>query len=135
MITKEDNQYELPIRHLKLSNGDQLVSYVNSSSADETIILEHPCLLNLYKEKDASFTYYFTRYMPLSDSGVIYVNSSNIVAYSDVSQDVQDKYIRAALRSRDPELEEELELDESEEDLDNEYDADDLYGEISFEIH
>lgn len=108
MIQSEDD-IELPIRHIKLSNGDQLVSYVNSSSVGETILLEHPCLLNLFKEKDSTLTYYFTRYMPLSNTGLVHVNGANIVAYTNVTQDVQDRYIRAALKYNDNSEEEDYE--------------------------
>lgn len=88
-----------PIRNLKLVNGDQIVAYINSESSADTIILEHPCQLNLYKEKDSTLTYYFTKYMPLSKYGIIRLNSSNIVAYTDISEEVEEKYIRAALSS------------------------------------
>lgn len=126
MIQFEDD-FELPIRHIKLSNGDQLVSYVSSASSGDTIVLEHPCLLNLFKEEDSTFTYYFTRYMPLSNTGIIHVNGSNIVAYTDVTQDVQDKYIRAALRYNSD--------NEEREEEDYEEDSFDSYETESFLIH
>jgi len=112
MIQFEDDEFELPVRHIKLSNGEQLVSYVSASSTGDTILLEHPCLLNLHKEKDSTLTYYFTRYMPLSASGIITVNGNNIVSYTDVTRDVQDKYIRAALRYNEEEVGEEEDYEE-----------------------
>jgi hypothetical protein len=125
MIQFEDD-FELPIRHIKLSNGEQLVSYVSSSSVGDTIVLENPCLLNLFKEEDSTFTYYFTRYMPLSDTGLIHVNGANIVAYTDVTQDVQDRYIRAALKYHEKDDEEEEDYEE---------DSFDSYETESFSIH
>ena len=119
-----------PIRNLKLVNGDQIVAYINSESSSDTIILEHPCQLNLYKEKDSTLTYYFTRYMPLSKYGVIRLNASNIVAYTDVSEEVEEKYIRAALNSfestKNP-------IADDEDDEEDDYDDELEYG--SFSIH
>lgn len=112
----EDMSSLQPIRNIKLTNGDQIVSYVNPESSSETLVLEHPCQLNLYKEKDSSLTYYFTRYMPLSSDDVIRLNVNAVVAYTNVSEEVEAKYIKAALQyeygSSEDEDEDDFEIEE-----------------------
>lgn len=87
------------IKNIKLANGDQIISAISTKSSIDLIILEHPFQLNLIKAKDNNVRYYFTKYMPLSGNDIIYLNVNNIVAYTTVSPDVEERYVSAVLES------------------------------------
>lgn len=94
------DENDLNIKHIKLSNGDEIVTLVDNIVGDD-IILEFPLLLNSIQTAEGSYTYYFTKYMALTDDLVVHLNGKNIIAYSTVSEEVEDKYIRASLNYRE----------------------------------
>ena len=82
---------DLNIKHLKLINGEEIISLVNQSIGDD-LILEFPLLLNSIYDNNTN-TYYFTKYMNLTNDSLIHMNVRNIIAYSSVTDDIKRKYI------------------------------------------
>jgi len=96
---------DVNIKHIKFVNGEEIVSIVDDIRGDN-IILEHPLQLNSIMNNGGSYTYYFTKYMPLNDDVIVYANASNIIAYSNVSDDIKERYIKASISYKeDPEKE------------------------------
>jgi hypothetical protein len=93
------NISDTAIKNIKLTNGDQIISAISTKSSIDLIILEYPFQLNLIKEKNNNIRYYFTKYMPLSGNNIINLNVNSIVAYTNVSGDVEERYIQAVLDS------------------------------------
>lgn len=93
---------DLPIKHIRLVNGDQIVSYVQRLE-DDSVILEQPLqlhpVMSTNQRESKTYTFYFTRYMPLTDNRLVHLNPVNIVTYSDVTDDVMERYISSALEA------------------------------------
>jgi len=90
---------DLPIKHIRLVNGDQIVSYIQKLE-DDTVLLEQPLQLHIVNKHELnSYSFYFTRYMPLSADSAVHLNPVNIVTYSDVTEDVMERYIASALEA------------------------------------
>lgn len=93
---------DLPIKHIRLVNGDQIVSYVQRLE-DDSVILEQPLqlhpVMSTNERESKTYTFYFTRYMPLTDNRIVHLNPVNIVTYSDVTDDVMERYISSALEA------------------------------------
>lgn len=93
---------DLPIKHIRLVNGDQIVSYVQRLE-DDSVILEQPLqlhpVISTNERESKTYTFYFTRYMPLTDNRLVHLNPVNIVTYSDVTDDVMERYISSALEA------------------------------------
>lgn len=102
--------------HLKLQNGDDLVAFVTESK-DDQVRMEFPALLT--KQENG---YQFTKWFPFSTSKNVYhVDKSNIMEYSDVSDDVKQNYIMYAVHTTNnkyrPPDEQDLDFDEFIDDL------------------
>ena len=91
--------HDMHIKNIKLANGDQIISAINTNSSSDLIVLEHPFQLNIIKTKDDNIRYYFTKYMPLSGNNIINLNVNSIVAYTNVSDDVEERYVQAVLQT------------------------------------
>lgn len=76
---------DLNIKHLKLINGEEVISLVNQTVGDD-LILEFPLLLNSIYDNNTN-TYYFTKYMNLTNDNLIHMNFRNIIAYSSVTDE------------------------------------------------
>lgn len=96
---------DLNIKHLKLINGEEIISLVNQSIGDD-LILEFPLLLNTIYDNNSN-TYYFTKYMNLTNDSLIHMNVRNIIAYSTVTDDIKRKYIVSSLSYKEDQLLEE----------------------------
>ena len=96
---------DLNIKHLKLINGEEIISLVNQSIGDD-LILEFPLLLNSIYDNNTN-TYYFTKYMNLTNDSLIHMNVRNIIAYSSVTDDIKRKYIVSSLSYKEDQLLEE----------------------------
>ena len=96
---------DLNIKHLKLINGEEIISLVNQSIGDD-LILEFPLLLNTIYDNNTN-TYYFTKYMNLTNDSLIHMNVRNIIAYSTVTDDIKRKYIVSSLSYKEDQLLEE----------------------------
>ena len=96
---------DLNIKHLKLINGEEIISLVNQSIGDD-LILEFPLLLNTIYDNNSN-TYYFTKYMNLTNDSLIHMNVRNIIAYSSVTDDIKRKYIVSSLSYKEDQLLEE----------------------------
>jgi hypothetical protein len=115
------NINDMHIKNIKLTNGDQIISAISTKSSVDLIILDNPFQLNLIKAKDNNIRYYFTKYMPLSGNDVVYLNVNNIVAYTAVSSDVEERYISAVLETA-------VSDDDGDTDDDTDDDIDDFYS-------
>jgi len=112
---------EYEIQHIKLTSGDEVISIVSGREGNNTL-LEYPMKLNHYMHNENE-VYYFTEYMPMSETDIVYLNSDNIVAFSLVQESVKEKYVRACLKSKADSLLESVKEIESESDPDT-----DLYN-------
>lgn len=91
---------DIDIKHIKLSNGEEIVSFINSIKGDD-VILEFPLMLNSVYNNNSTYTYYFTRFMNLTNDNIIHLNTRNIIAYSTVSDEIKERYIRASLNYKE----------------------------------
>jgi len=89
---------DINIRHIKLVNGEEIISLVDKIESDN-VILEFPMLLNTIFDNTSTYTYYFTRWMALADDDdhMVSVNLRNIIAYSNVKDAIKEKYIRTSM--------------------------------------
>lgn len=110
-MTENDPLDSMDIQHIKLSDGSEIVAYINSTEGN-MIITERPMLINSVKTTNGFDTYYFTKYMPFAKVNLIKFNSRNVISASEVNNDIKDKYVRAALQS---DTEDELDHDDAEE--------------------
>jgi len=86
---------ELNIQQFNLSSGDSIIGLVKSISGT-LVVVEKP--LSIARSvSNGMEAHYFSVYMPLSESNMVKINYSNIVAMSDVSVEIKEKYIRTCL--------------------------------------
>jgi hypothetical protein len=97
-MIEDDPLDTMNIQHIKLSDGSEIVAYINSTEGN-FIVAERPMLINSVKTTNGFDTYYFTNYMPFAKVNLIKLNSRNVISASEVNTDIKDKYVRAALQS------------------------------------
>ena len=98
MTESTDPLDDMDVQHIKLTDGNEIIGYINST--DKAIILmERPMILNLAMTTNGNDTYYFTKYFPFAKSNIVKINSRNVVSASEVRSDIKEKYIQAALKS------------------------------------
>ena len=97
-MTENDPLDDVNIQHIKLSDGSEIISYINGFEG-AMIIMERPMILNLAMTAGGNDTYFFTRYMQFAKNTLIKVNSRNVISSSEVRNDIKEKYIQAAVRS------------------------------------
>jgi hypothetical protein len=114
MIEENDSLEDMDIQHVKLSDGSEIVTYINSTEG-ASIIVERPMNLNLVTAANGYDTYYFTKYFPFAKNNLVKLNSRNVISASEVTSEIKEKYIRAALRSDNT-----SDIDNGMEDLDDE---------------
>lgn len=98
MIEENDPLDTMDIQHVKLSDGSEIVTYINSTEG-ASIILERPMNLNLVTTANGYDTYFFTKYFPFAKHNLVKLNSRNVISASEVTDEIKEKYIRAALKS------------------------------------
>ena len=97
-MTEQTYFDEFEIQHIKFTSGDEVISIVSGREGDH-LLLEHPMKINVMSNGENE-VYFFTEYMPLAETDITYVNEKNVVAYTLVTDDVKEKYVRACLRSK-----------------------------------
>lgn len=107
---------ELNIQQFNLSSGDSIIGLIKSISGT-LVVVEKPLSISR-SVSNGMEAHYFSVYMPLSESNMIKINYSNIVAMSDVSDEIKEKYIRTCL----------------DDDADETEDTDDVYSDDEIEI-
>ena len=98
MIEENDPLDTMDIQHVKLSDGSEIVTYINSTEGS-SIIIERPMNLNLVTTANGYDTYFFTKYFPFAKHNLVKLNSRNVISASEVTDEIKEKYIRAALKS------------------------------------
>jgi hypothetical protein len=98
MIEENDPLDTMDIQHVKLSDGSEIVTYINSTEG-ASIIVERPMNLNLVTTANGYDTYFFTKYFPFAKHNLVKLNSRNVISASEVTDEIKEKYIRAALKS------------------------------------
>ena len=97
-MTEKDPLDDMDIQHIKLSDGSEIIAYINGTEG-AMIIMERPMNLNLAMTTGGNDTYYFTKYMQFAKRNIIKLNSRNVISASEVRNDIKEKYIQAALKS------------------------------------
>ena len=97
MIEENDPLDTMDIQHVKLSDGSEIVTYINSTEG-ALIIVERPMNLNLVTTANGYDTYFFTKYFPFAKHNLVKLNSRNVISASEVTDEIKEKYIRAALK-------------------------------------
>jgi hypothetical protein len=120
MTEQEDPLDDMDVQHIKLSDGIELVGYINSTEG-AMILVERPMTINLVQTTNGYDTYFFTKYMPFAKHNIVKLNSRNVIAASEVRNEIKEKYIQAALKTEIAEEEEKL---DSEMDLASDEDMD-----------
>jgi len=98
MIEENDSLEEMDVQHIKFADGSEIVAYINKTQG-AYIIVERPMNLNLVTAANGYDTYYFTKYFPFAKNNLVKLNSRNVISASEVTSEIKEKYIRAALRS------------------------------------
>jgi len=98
MIEENDPLDTMDIQHVKLSDGSEIITYINSTEG-ASIIVERPMNLNLVTTANGYDTYFFTKYFPFAKHNLVKLNSRNVISASEVTDEIKEKYIRAALKS------------------------------------
>jgi hypothetical protein len=98
MIEENDPLDTMDIQHVKLSDGSDIITYINSTEG-ASIIVERPMNLNLVTTANGYDTYFFTKYFPFAKHNLVKLNSRNVISASEVTDEIKEKYIRAALKS------------------------------------
>jgi len=120
MTEQEDPLDSLDIRHIKLSDGSEVVGYINGKSGG-SLLIERPMLINLVQTINGYDTYFFTKYMPFAKENIQRINLQNIICGSEVRNEIKEKYIQAALKTEILEEEEQTDSEmniASDEDMD-----------------
>lgn len=86
---------DLNIQQFNLSSGDSIIGLVKSVEGN-MVIVEKPLVISRTVSGGME-AHYFSVYMPLSESTLIKVNYNNIVAVSDVTDLIKEKYIRTCI--------------------------------------
>ena len=107
---------DVNIRHLKLTSGDEVISYVATKDMNGPIVtLERPLQVHRY----GLGNFFFSKWHPFAKKNECVVNPMNIVSHSECDDRVKERYIQLCLKiAEDPEtvemtdeLPEELESD------------------------
>ena len=91
----EDKVYDdVNIRHFKLVNGEEVISYVGSDKSEDTLIhLERP--LQIHRMGMGSF--FFSKWHPFSKTDDCVVNPNQVVSHSECADIVKERYIKICL--------------------------------------
>ena len=122
-MTEKDPLDDMDIQHIKLSDGNEIIAYINGTEG-AMVIMERPMNINLAMTTNGNDTYYFTKFMPFAKRNIVKLNSRNIVSAVEVRNDIKEKYIQAALKSDDADRQKDLdrEMDlASDDDMDLNY--------------
>jgi hypothetical protein len=114
MIEENDSLEDMDIRHVKLSDGSDIIAYINSVEGS-SIVVERPMNLNLVTTANGFDTYFFTKYFPFAKDNLVKLNSRNIISASEVTSEIKEKYLQSAIRT-----DSDTDIDNSMNDLDEE---------------
>jgi hypothetical protein len=114
MIEENDSLEDMDIRHVKLSDGSDIIAYINSVEGS-SIVVERPMNLNLVTTANGFDTYFFTKYFPFAKDNLVKLNSRNIISASEVTSEIKEKYLQSAIRT-----DSDSDIDNSMNDLDEE---------------
>lgn len=88
---------DLDIRQLKLTNGEEIIAFVQGVDAEaEGLWLENPVQINysLHSE-DAKQEYYLTTWMTFADlSRAFFIESAKVITTGQVLEEVKLRYIK-----------------------------------------
>jgi len=83
---------DVDIRHFKLSSGDEIISYV-SKEEDNAVYLKKPFQIHSGLVDANSTSYYFTDWLPMSDTSICALSKLHIITFVECDTDVKEKYI------------------------------------------
>ena len=92
---RSDELEDIDIQHLKLADGSEIIGYINSIDGN-MVLLERPMLLGKIVREDFE-TFFFSKFMPFAENNIVKVNLRNIIATCQVTNDVKERYIHAAV--------------------------------------
>ena len=98
MTEQEDPLDDMNIQHIKLSDGCEIIAYINTTEG-ASIIVERPMNLNLVTTANGYDTYFFTKYFPFAKDNLVKLNSRNVISASEVTTEIKEKYVRATIRN------------------------------------
>ena len=82
---------ELDVRHFKFVSGEEIVSCVINRNKDEYII-QMPLKIHVSTDNTKQH-FFFTKWMPLANSDVCTINTTNIISQSSVAEDMKYRYL------------------------------------------
>lgn len=100
IIEENDSLDDMDVQHIKFADGSEIVAYINKVQG-AYIIVERPMNLNLVTTANGYDTYFFTKYFPFAKHNLVKLNSRNVVSASEVTDEIKERYIRAALGPND----------------------------------
>ena len=98
MTEQEDPLDDMNIQHIKLSDGGEIIAYINTTEG-ASIIVERPMNLNLVTTANGYDTYFFTKYFPFAKDNLVKLNSRNVISASEVTTEIKERYVRATIRN------------------------------------
>lgn len=84
---------EVDIRHFKLTSGEDIICYVQSSN-DQAFIIERPAAVKI----TLSGVYTFADWFPFSDSKVFKIMKRFVINHTPVVAETKESYIRYSLQ-------------------------------------
>ena len=90
---------DLNIQQFNLASGDSIIGLVKSVEGN-MVVIEKPLAISRTVSGGME-AHYFSVYMPLSESTMVKVNYNNIVAVSDVTDEIKEKYIRTCIEDNE----------------------------------
>jgi hypothetical protein len=84
---------EVDIRHFKLTSGEDIICYVQSSN-DKSFIVERPAAVRI----SLSGVYTFVDWFPFSDSKVFKIMKRFVINHTPVITETKESYVRYSLQ-------------------------------------
>lgn len=93
----------LNIVHFKLVNGDEIIALINRNRREDPhIIIEEPLQLIHIPASNNSYTLSFQEWIPTSETRLVTMNKSNIVAYANCDLDTKEHYLNTVINLAQP---------------------------------
>jgi hypothetical protein len=88
-----DEYKDLPVKHFKLSSGDEILGLIAGVDNQKGIIhIEYPVLIDMIGSD-----YMLMDYMPTSVKNIVLFSAQHVIAQSDVHDSVKHEYIKYCL--------------------------------------
>ncbi len=95
MNKKTTSITDVPIKYLKMLNGDSVISYVHDDAleGEEVFALEEPMVVTL----DGDHRYQLSPWFPFSKENLHFIDCDKVISTDDVDDGIKNTYLRLVL--------------------------------------